>query len=274
MQDVAGPGEPEFQLRSGDRGAAKSRPRAKKPISDQTGSLRPKHSRNRTAAPASRFKACPRVFCCGAGRTSNSRSISHCMIDGAPVEPLSVRLPRGPQPAADRRLGPLEAGGDAAVPGAAGPGDQSRAGRLGAVGPPRHQLGRQQDLGGRAVTAAGPPRGHGHGVGPDAAHGAGTAGPERAQHPLTPRTGHVPSQQGLLGPLAGSPRPSQRTSPFMTASIAYHTPLAAGVGWCCREPTLAGRRHELADEARVADGPTTTGRTRPADQCLPATSSR
>ena len=45
---------------------------------------------------------------------------------------------------------------------------------------------------------------------------------------------------------------------FMTASIAYHIPLAAGAGWCCTGPTLAIRRHELADEAsalRAADEP-------------------
>jgi len=72
---MARPGGPEFQLRS-RRGAARSRPWAKKPISDQTGSLLPKQSRNRTAAPASRFTACPSVVRCGAGRTSNSRSTS------------------------------------------------------------------------------------------------------------------------------------------------------------------------------------------------------
>ena len=39
------------------------------------------------------------------------------------------------------------------------------------------------------------------GVRPDAPHGAGKAGPERAQHTLTPRARHLPGQQGLLGPL-------------------------------------------------------------------------
>src|SRR5664279_6132139 len=39
------------------------------------------------------------------------------------------------------------AGGDAAEPGAAGLGDQGVADRLGAVGPPHQQTGRQQDLG-------------------------------------------------------------------------------------------------------------------------------
>src|ERR1700712_737927 len=38
-------------------------------------------------------------------------------------------------------------------------------------------------------------------------------------------------------------------SPFMPASIAYHTPLAAAAGWCCRKPTLTVPRQEIADEA-------------------------
>src|SRR5450631_1004030 len=122
-------------------------------------------------------------------------------VHAALVQPLRVRLPDGPQPSADRRLGPPEPGGDAAEPGAAGLGDQGVADRCGAVGPPHQQLGRQQDLGDPAVSAAGPPRGHGHRVGSDAADGAGATGPERAQHTPTPRAGHVPRQQDLLGPL-------------------------------------------------------------------------
>jgi hypothetical protein len=48
----------------------------------------------------------------------------HGLVHAPSVQPLRVRLPRGPQPSADRRLGPPEAGGDGAVPGAAGLVDQ------------------------------------------------------------------------------------------------------------------------------------------------------
>ena len=65
----------EFQLR-GRRGARQEPPVAKKPIRDQAGSLLPKQSRNRMAAPAGRVNACPSVVSCGAGRISNSRSTS------------------------------------------------------------------------------------------------------------------------------------------------------------------------------------------------------
>ena len=40
----------------------------------------------------------------------------HGLIDGAPVEPLSVRLPDGSKPAADRRLWPLEVGTQILLP--------------------------------------------------------------------------------------------------------------------------------------------------------------
>src|SRR5664279_1826134 len=121
---------------------------------------------------------------------------------GGPTAPKRSATPWSPRPAAPgSAASPPEPGGDAAEPGAAGLGDQGVADRFGAVGPPHQQLGRQQDLGDRAVSAAGPPRGHGRGVGSDAADGAGTTGPERAQHTPTPRAGHVPRQQDLLGPL-------------------------------------------------------------------------
>src|SRR5450755_4488128 len=142
-------------------------------------------------------------------------------VHAALVQPLRVRLPDGPQPSADRRLGPPEPGGDAAEPGAAGLGDQGVADRFGAVGPPHQQLGRQQDLGDLAVSAAGPSRGHGHRVGSDAADGAGATGPERAQH--TPDTAGraCPPPAGSPRPARGTARPSRRTSPFIPASIAY-----------------------------------------------------
>src|SRR5450631_2467906 len=197
---MAGPGRTEFQLRSG-RGGARSRPWAKNPINDHTGSLMSKLSRRRTAAPASRFSPCPRVVRCGAGRSSSSTSTrtalctprwySHCACgcrtarnhrrtvdSGRPNRAAMLRNPA--PPALATRALPI-----ASVRSA----------------PPHQQFGRQQDLGDLAVSAAGPPRGHGHRVGSDAADGAGATGPERAQHTPTPRAGHVPRQQDLLGPL-------------------------------------------------------------------------
>ena len=94
-----------------------------------------------------------------------------------------------------------------------------------------------------------------------------------AAHPDTADRA-CPRPAGSARPARGSPRRSQRTSPFMTASIAYHTPLAAGVGWCCREPTLAVRRHELADEASARRPADDHRPNQAADQCLPASSSR
>src|SRR5664280_333330 len=102
-----------------------------------------------------------------------------------------------------------EPGGDAAEPGAAGLGDRGVADRFGAVGPPHQQLGRQRDLGDLAVSAAGPPRGHGHGVGSDAADGAGATVPERAQH--TPNSRARPA---LVSPAADLRARAAASSPL------------------------------------------------------------
>ncbi len=185
-----------------------------------------------------------------AGRATGRAAPGRLAASGGPST-LAARS--GRRCCGTRRRGPWRSGAD----------------RLGAVGPPRHQLGRQQDLGGRAVTAAGPPRGHGHSARPDAPHGAGTAGPERAQHTAAPRAGH-PRRAGSARLARGSPRRSQRASRFMTASIAYRTPLAAEVGWCCTGPILAMRRHELADEARALRPADDHRPSQGVDQCSPA----
>jgi len=120
-------------------------------------------------------------------------------VDATPVQPLRVRVADAAQPSSDGGLGPPEPGGDGAVAGAAGVRDQGGPDRLGAVRAADGQRGREQDLGDPAVSAAGPPRGHGHGVCSDAADGAGPAGAEWAQHTPTPRAGKIARQQGFLG---------------------------------------------------------------------------
>ena len=120
-------------------------------------------------------------------------------VGAAAVKPLRVRLSRGPQPSAAGRLGTPEAGGDACRTRRPGTWLPGHCRSLRCCGPAAPSARPAAEPGWPAVFAAGPPRGHGHGV--DAAHGAGAAGPERAQHTLTPRAGHVPGQQGLLGPL-------------------------------------------------------------------------
>ena len=195
---MAGPAGPRFQLRRGC-GGARSRPWAKKPINAHTGSATPNRFRYRTAAPASRFNACPSALRCGAGRTSNSRSIaaarstarrySHCACGS--------RTPRNHRRTVDS--GRPNRAAIERYPAPRGLRDQGVPDRLGAVRAAHGQRGREQDLGDRAVSAAGPPRGHGHGVGPDAADGAGPAVAERAQHTPAPRARQVARQQGLLG---------------------------------------------------------------------------
>jgi hypothetical protein len=151
-----------------------------------------------------------------------------------------VRLPNGPQPSADRRLGTPKRAAMLRYP---SPRDlAARALPIASVlsGRRRHQLGRLQDLCGRAVMAAGPPGGHG--VGTDAARcGCGRSRTAGA-HPDTADRAY-PRPAGSARPAGGSPRRSQRMSPFTPASIAYHTPLAAAAGWYCREPTLTVPRH-------------------------------
>ena len=55
----------------------------------------------------------------------------------------------------------------------------------------------------------------------------------------------------------------------MPASIAYHTRLAAGAGWCCKGPTLTARRHDVADQTRGRRAPDESGTDRPSDLGVP-----
>lgn len=79
-----------------------ARPSAKKPISDQIGSLQPKPSRNGTAAPASRFNACPRVVAAApAGSATPDRSAR----PGPPMPPTNSA--KGHAPSVDPPNGSL-----------------------------------------------------------------------------------------------------------------------------------------------------------------------
>jgi len=116
-----------------------------------------------------------------------------------PVQPLGMRVADAAQPSSDGGFGPPEPSCDGAVSGPAGVRDQGVPDRLGAVRAAHGQRGRQQDLGDPSVSAASPSRGHGDGVGTDAANGAGPAVAERAQHTPTPRAGQFARQQHLFG---------------------------------------------------------------------------
>jgi hypothetical protein len=150
-------------------------------------------------------------------------------------------------------------GGDAAVPGAAGPCDQSRADRLGAVGPPRHrsvgsriwvaEQSRQRARRGVTVTVSAPT-------------------PRTVRVRPVPNGRSIPSHRGhgmspasrSARPARGSPRRSLRTSPFMTASIAYHTP--------CRQRSVGVAPGQLSPCA-VTNLPTRPAPFRPADDHRP-----
>ena len=184
----------------------------------------------------------------------------HGLVHAPPVQPLRVRLPDGPQPSADCRLGPPEPGGDGPEPDAAGVRDQGDS--IASVLSARRTA---TSVGSRIWVAEQSAQRARRGVtvtvsAPEAADDASATGPERAQHTLTTRAGHVPGQQNFLGPLQGRHDHHKRTSPFMPASIAYRTArregpvrVAAGQLSLCSVTNLPTR-------STVGNQPTTTGR--------------
>src|SRR5664279_777016 len=102
-------------------------------------------------------------------------------------QPLRVRLPDGPQPSADRRLGPPGPGGDGQEPDAAGVDDQGDS--IASVLSARRTT---TSVGSRIWVAEQSAQRARRGVtvtvwAPGAADDASATGPERAQHTLTTR---------------------------------------------------------------------------------------
>jgi len=161
------------------------------------GTATPNRSRWRSAAPASRFNACPSTLRCGAGRTSSSRSIA--AADRRPAGRAAARAVGGRR--ALYGLGPPTPVGIERYP--ALPAFATRA--FGSV--------REQDLGNsaqrtrRGVTVPVPA--------PNASR-SGVA--ERAQHT---RAGQVARQQGFRGHFGCVIKIT--TARSMPASIAYHS---------------------------------------------------
>ena len=94
--------------------------------------------------------------------------------------------------------------------------------------------------------------------GPDPADGAGL---ERAQHTPTPRAGHVPGQQDLLGPLGARHDHQQRTSEVHPSSIAYHTRRREGPAGVAASQLSPCAVTKLPTSSTTGDRPTIPVRT-------------